>query len=53
MVTAVDNRRESLAGVSLDEEQLDLIRFQQAFTAAAHFVRIADEMADTILSLVQ
>lgn len=53
VVTEVENRRASLSGVSLEEEQLDLIRFQQAFNAAAQFVRIADEMARTILSLVQ
>jgi flagellar hook-associated protein 1 FlgK len=53
IVTGVENRRESLSGVSLDEEQVDLIRFQQAFAAAANFVRIADEMGQTILSLVR
>jgi flagellar hook-associated protein 1 FlgK len=53
VVTEVENRRESLSGVSLDEEQLDLIRFQQAFAAAANFVRVADEMAQTVLNMVQ
>ena len=53
ILTEVENRRESIAGVSLEEEQLDLIRFQQAFGAAANFVRIADEMGQTVLSLVR
>jgi flagellar hook-associated protein 1 FlgK len=53
VLTEVENRRESLSGVSLEEEQLDLIRFQQAFNAAAQFVRVADEMGQTILNLVQ
>jgi flagellar hook-associated protein 1 FlgK len=53
ILTEVENRRESIAGVSLEEEQLDLIRFQQAFGAAANFVRVADEMAQTVLGLVR
>jgi hypothetical protein len=35
----------ALSGVSLDEEQIDLIRFQQAYNAAAQLIRIADEPA--------
>ena len=53
ILTEVENRRESIAGVSIEEEQLDLIRFQQAFGAAANFVRVADEMAQTVLGLVR
>lgn len=53
VATAASNRREALAGVSLEEEQVDLIRFQQAFAAAAELIRIADEMGDTVLSLVR
>ena len=49
----MENRRESLAGVSLDEEQIDLIRFQQAFNAAAHFIQVADELANTVLDMVR
>lgn len=53
VVTEVENRRESVSGVSLEEEQLDLIRFQQAFVAASNFVRVADEMAQTVLNMVR
>ncbi|HEY7494437.1 MAG TPA: flagellar hook-associated protein FlgK [Candidatus Tectomicrobia bacterium] len=53
VVTEMENRRESLAGVSLDEEQIDLIRFQQAFNAAAHFIQVADELANVVLDMVQ
>jgi flagellar hook-associated protein 1 FlgK len=49
----VENHREALAGVSLDEEQVDLIRFQQAFAAAANLVRIADELGDTVLGMIR
>jgi flagellar hook-associated protein 1 FlgK len=53
VLTELENRREALAGVSLDEEQIDLIRYQQAYNAAANLIRIADEMADTIVSLIR
>jgi flagellar hook-associated protein 1 FlgK len=53
VLTEMENRREANAGVSLDEEQLDLIRFQQAFTAAAHFIRIADELAATVVDILR
>jgi flagellar hook-associated protein 1 FlgK len=48
-----ESHREALAGVSLDEEQIDLIRFQQAFAAAANLVRIADELGDTVLGMIR
>jgi flagellar hook-associated protein 1 FlgK len=53
LISQLETRRESIAGVSLDEEQIDLIRFQQAFTAAARFIRVAEELGETVLSLVQ
>jgi flagellar hook-associated protein 1 FlgK len=53
LLTEVENQRESLAGVSLDEEQLDLIRFQQAFAAAANLVSIADELADIVINMAR
>lgn len=53
VLSGLENRREALSGVSLDEEQIDLIRFQQAYNAAAQFIRIADELGRTVLELIQ
>ena len=52
-LTDLENRRESLSGVSLDEEQVNLIRFQQAYNAAAQFIHIADQLGQTILAMIQ
>ena len=52
-LTQLENQRESLAGVSLDEEQINLIRFQQAFAAAAILIRTVDEMTDTVINLIR
>ncbi|MFN0084349.1 MAG: flagellar hook-associated protein FlgK, partial [Blastocatellia bacterium] len=46
-------QRESISGVSLDEEAINLLQFQKAFEAAARFLKVADEMTLTILSLAQ
>jgi flagellar hook-associated protein 1 FlgK len=45
-------RRESVSGVSIDEELTLLMRHQQAFTAASRLARVADEMAQSILEMV-
>ena len=44
-------QRDSVSGVSLDEEMTDLIRFQRAFEASAKLIRTVDEMLETVLSL--
>lgn len=46
-------QRDSISGVSLDEEAINLLQYQKAFEAAARFLKVADEMTQTILSLAQ
>lgn len=45
------NLRESISGVSLDEEATKMIEYQKSFDASARLIRTADEMFDTVLSL--
>jgi flagellar hook-associated protein 1 len=45
-------RRESVSGVSIDEELMILMRHQQAYTAATKLVSTADEMLQSILNMV-
>jgi flagellar hook-associated protein 1 FlgK len=45
------NIRESISGVSLDEEATKMIEFQKNFDASARLIRTADEMMDTVLNL--
>lgn len=44
--------RESISGVSLEEELTDLIRFQRAFQASSKMVGVADELMQTIIQMV-
>ena len=45
-------QRESLSGVSLDEEAVNMIRQQRAFQGAAKLVSAIDEMMRTIIGMV-
>ena len=49
----LQRQRDSVSGVSLDEEMTDLIKFQKAFEASAHLITTVDEMLQTILNMVQ
>jgi flagellar hook-associated protein 1 FlgK len=40
-----------VSGVSIDEELVNLMKFQRGFEAASRLVRITDEMFQTLLSL--
>lgn len=51
IVKQLSNIRESISGVSLDEEATKLIEHQKAFDASARLIRTADEMFDTVLNL--
>lgn len=50
LVDHLETRRDSISGVSLDEEMVDMIRFQQAYNAAARLVTAMDEVLETIIS---
>ena len=52
MLAQLENRRESISGVSLDEEMINLIKFQNAYTAAAKMISTTDEMLQTVLQMV-
>jgi flagellar hook-associated protein 1 FlgK len=45
------NLRESISGVSIDEELTTLLQFQQSFQAAASIIRTADELTQEIIAL--
>ncbi|SPP65178.1 flagellar hook-associated protein FlgK [Nitrospira lenta] len=47
----IDTFRAQVSGVSIDEELVNLVKFQRGFEAAARLVRVTDEMFDTLLSL--
>ena len=52
LILEIENRRESVKGVSIDEEMTNLIAAQHAYEAAAKLVTIVDEIMETILSML-
>ncbi|MFN3077810.1 MAG: flagellar hook-associated protein FlgK, partial [Alphaproteobacteria bacterium] len=48
----MSDMRESISGVSLEEELTDLIRFQRAFQASSKMVGVADELMQTLIQMV-
>ena len=45
--------RESISGVNLDEEAANLVRYQQAYQAAAQVISTANTLFDTLLNAVR
>lgn len=50
LAQSVDQNRQSVSAVSLDEEMINMIKFQQAYNASARNITIVDEMLDKIIN---
>ena len=46
-----ESARDSISGVNLDEEAADLIRYQQAYQAAAKILQISSQLFDSVLQV--
>lgn len=51
LVNHMNNQREAVSGVSLDEEMANLVRFQKSYSAAARLVTMMDSMLDSLLGM--
>jgi flagellar hook-associated protein 1 FlgK len=51
MLTQMESYREEISGVSLDEEMVNLVKFQNAYNAAAKMVSTVDELLDTLIGM--
>ncbi len=47
----IRRQRDSISGVSLDEEMTDMMRFQRAYQASAKLINTVDQMLEIIMSL--
>jgi flagellar hook-associated protein 1 len=48
-VTAINDQRQSVMGVSLDEEMTNMIGFQRGYQASARTMSVMDEMLETLI----
>ena len=51
LVQDLTKRRDSVSGVSLDEEATNMMKWQANFTASSRVITTVDEMLDTILNM--
>ena len=49
----MQTQRDSVSGVSIDDEMTNLVMFQRAFQASAHLVSVVDQMLSTVVTLGQ
>ena len=51
ILTRMENQREELSGVSLDEELTKMIQYQRAFQGCSKLISIADTMYETLIGM--
>jgi flagellar hook-associated protein 1 FlgK len=51
LLTAIGNQRQSVSGVSLDEEMTNLITYQQAYQASARMMTAIDDTLQTLITM--
>lgn len=51
ILVQANNIRERIAGVNLDEETANMVRFQHAYQASAKVMQTAQQMFDTVLNI--
>jgi flagellar hook-associated protein 1 len=52
LYTTAYNAQQSVSGVNLDEEAANLLRYQQAYQAAAKVMKTASDLFDTLLNVI-
>ena len=52
-LSALQQQRASVSGVNLDEEAVQLLRYERAFQGAARFTSIVDRLISELLAIVR
>jgi flagellar hook-associated protein FlgK len=51
LLQQLQSQRDSVSGVNIDEEMVDMVRYQQAYDAAAKFISTVQSLADTLMNI--
>ena len=52
LLVGLEQRRDAVSGVNVDEELIDMLAFEQSFAAAAQYIGVINQLGDEILSLL-
>ncbi|MDR2599758.1 MAG: hypothetical protein LBC73_05725, partial [Oscillospiraceae bacterium] len=50
LTLAANNQRTAIAGVSLDEEMVSLVKYQHAYSGASRVITVMDDMLDRLIN---
>ena len=50
ITTLVKSQRDSVSGVSLDEEMADMIKYQRSFQASSRVIQVIDDLLNTVVN---
>jgi flagellar hook-associated protein 1 len=50
LLTQLETRRQSISGVSIDEEMTNMIQFQRAYEANAKMISVIDQLLDVVVN---
>ena len=51
LVKQYESHQDSIAGVSLDEEMANIVKYQHTYQAAARIISVTDEMLDVLMNM--
>ncbi|MCG3179007.1 MAG: Flagellar hook-associated protein 1 [Phycisphaerae bacterium] len=52
LTDALRSQRDAVSGVSLDEEAIDMMRYQQAFQGVSHYIGLVNQLISEIMNLI-
>jgi flagellar hook-associated protein 1 FlgK len=53
IMNQLDTQRETVSGVSIDEEMINLIKYQMGYNAAGKLCQTVNEMLDTLMGIIR
>ncbi len=52
VLSQLEEQKSNYSGVSLDEEMVDVLKFQRSYDATAKLIQISDELLNTLINMV-
>ncbi|UCE58575.1 MAG: flagellar hook-associated protein FlgK [Phycisphaerales bacterium] len=53
VASSLQQQKESISGVNLDEEAISLLKYERAFQGASRFVRVVDDLLNQLILLIR